>query len=203
MECLINNRSLKNEVPDKNIGNWKEEDESRLNVCKQLSSISACRNHLIMVPAYLCSLCYWWKVEEYLMCHVFAFCMYKKRSPYTPLELGVGEGGTGVTESVCLCVFVSVVLWWYALTSHITVWLTLLLQKKPSRRASTQLPWCASQRWVCWRSCHCALASMPAVPSQKPSVPSAASCTALWRLAATMASVSPGFLCFCGSEGRK
>lgn len=52
MKCLINNRSLKNEVPDKNIGNWEEEDESRLNVCKQLSSISARRNHLTVVPEY-------------------------------------------------------------------------------------------------------------------------------------------------------
>ena len=88
----------------KDMGNWKEEDESRLNVCKQFSSISARRNLLTMLPVYLCSLCYWWKVEEYLMCHVFAFSMYKKRSPYTPLKLGVGEGGTGVTMSVCFCV---------------------------------------------------------------------------------------------------
>ena len=149
MKCLINNRSLKNEVPDKNIGNWEEEDESRLNVCKQLSSISARRNHLTVVPEYLWSSCCWWKVEEYLMCHVFAFCVYKKISPYTPLELG--EGGTGVTASVCSCVFVSFVLCVMVCVNFTQYCLadTLLLQKKPSQRANTRLPWCASQRWVC------------------------------------------------------
>ena len=96
-------------MPDKNIGNWEEEDESRLNVCKQLSSISARRNHLTVVPEYLCSSCCWWKVEEYLMCHVFAFCVYKKISPYTPPELG--EGGYWshcVCVSMCFCVLCSV-----------------------------------------------------------------------------------------------